>query len=213
MGVGTHRELCEYLLMTSYPEGLTYKGILFTLKEKGWSYDAKPEFGHDKNWIKENVLIFCDLIKSDTRMLRDSKKEEGFSGSLENFVEYFNQKKNLDCGSIYFNLKNDKKFKFYPGIKDTPFSWNYLLELGYCATDLSDQENWMLSDKKQGLRNRINFDLMVAEFYCTKFNMDFYQVCYSFYEKNKKEGLNVKPPSKKLRELTPEFLKSLNLIF
>jgi len=241
MGVGTHYNLCEYLLLQKHPDGYTEEELLTELENRGWDYDKDPTFYKYPNWVKGNVWLFCqqhirdtvDLIRKYTFDKILTVKDE-FSciinedwdhesrPDFKEFISYFCN--NFDVsglrelassgdygsGEIYYGLDCDDKFKFYPHKSGTLRAWHHHINLLEVGMNLSDDELWFASDKNKGLRSRINIYLGIAEWFCEKFDKDFYSICHELNLSSKYIKIHVKGKvNDKLKNLTPEFFKDI----
>lgn len=177
MGVGTHLEGCEFLLLKKYPDGLRYEEFKPELLKTGW-----PEKKDGRDWIDDNLFLIANTYKRN----RLSEIED-------------------DYGTILFNQERDKKYKFYPGYdRENPLAWRHSIHFRSVAGYLMDQEvlNKIETDMKLSSIIGVYYD--IAKWFCNKFDMDFYSLCMIEYEKERKMGMNVKSPSKDLKLIKPK---------
>jgi len=223
MGITTHCELCEYLLLRVHPDGLKKSEFVPELFKRGWSDEynknvaisskkkyldeLKEIYEHafrnvkekdgtlrgDLSWVAGNVAFFCSRHEAGTENLLEAKKNKD-----EEMVKF--HEGDGSRGRIYFNLDGNGKFKFYPGSAGTPHAWTYHLDLLHVAADLADDEVWAASRKSE-IGARIDTHLSIARWFSKKFDRDFYDICLEEYEIQKKSRFHIGPPNPKIKNL------------
>jgi len=173
MGVSVHKELRDFLLLLSYPNGLSCKECIQTAYSRGYEETKQTSFNiyNENNKPKKEVrLRIKSHMESNYKMLKLETK----GTDVENLEEL---SKKSDKGKVIFNDK-DKKAYFVPGKnKDTMKAWlTYSLHLPFVYDDLLRRindygnsyptYNSIIRKKPRGWENH---DEMVLLFYVQKF--------------------------------------------
>src|SRR3989344_6189549 len=218
MGVTTHMELCEYLLLDKHPDGLKKNEFVPELLRRGWRdrYDTPAreitnddEKGHayiksgqdiyekfyrnlrvkngkivgESSWVAHNVIDwFCGRHEMTTEELLKARRKGN-----KKMIEHWEPKENY--GAIFYNLDGDEKFKFYPGSSNTPMAWHHHIQFDWVAKHILDREIYFAKDSDS--KATVDLYLDIAQWYCNKFNKNFYDILMQVNKYDRSNGLNV----------------------